>query len=182
MKMIPTEIPEVLIFEPEVFGDERGFFMETFRQSWLEDAGIPTFFVQDNHSLSRQGVLRGLHYQLTAPQGKLLRVIRGEVFDVAVDLRQGSATFGKSVTAILSSENKKIFWVPPGFAHGFLVLSEFAEFVYKCTEYYQPEDEHALLWNDPALNIPWPIEDFKDVTLSEKDRRALPLSKAPLYS
>lgn len=182
MKMILTDIPEVLIFEPDVFGDERGFFMETFRNSWLEDIGMPSNFVQDNHSMSRRGVLRGLHYQLEKPQGKLLRVIKGEVFDVAVDLRQGSTTFGKSVTAMLSSENKKIFWVPPGFAHGFLVLSEFAEFVYKCTEYYQPEDEHALLWNDPELNIPWPLDQIEELILSEKDKRALPLSKAPLYS
>jgi dTDP-4-dehydrorhamnose 3,5-epimerase len=182
MKIIQTKIPEVLIFEPKVLGDHRGFFMETFRQSWLEDAGIKANFVQDNHSLSRRGVLRGLHYQLQKPQGKLLRVISGEVFDVAVDLRQGSSTFGQSVTTILSADNKLIFWVPPGFAHGFLVLSEQAEFVYKCTTYYAPEDEHALLWNDSALNIAWPLDLTGEPQLSEKDRRALPLSKAPVYS
>ncbi len=182
MKIIRTALPDVLLFEPVVFGDERGFFMETFRQSWLQEAGIDASFVQDNHSASRRGVLRGLHYQLNKPQGKLLRVISGEVFDVAVDLREHSPSFGQAVCASLSADNKHIIWVPPGFAHGFLVLSERAEFVYKCTDYYQPQDEHSLLWNDPALAIDWPLDKTGEPILSEKDRLGLPLAKAPRYS
>lgn len=181
MNIIRTAIPEVLIFEPQLFGDRRGFFMESFRESWFENAGISARFVQDNHSLSTRGVLRGLHYQLQQPQGKLLRVIAGEVYDVVVDLRRHSPTFGQHVATRLSAENKYIFWVPPGFAHGFLVLSDSAEFVYKCTSYYAPEDEHSLLWNDPALNIPWPLDDIGEPTLSDKDRNALPLADAVLY-
>jgi dTDP-4-dehydrorhamnose 3,5-epimerase len=182
MKIIQTAVPDVLLIEPEVFGDERGFFMETFRQSWLQDVGIDASFVQDNHSASRRGVLRGLHYQLNKPQGKLLRVISGEVFDVAVDLREQSPSFGNTVCASLSAENKRILWVPPGFAHGFLVLSEKAEFVYKCTDYYQPQDEHSLLWNDPALAIGWPLDKTGEPMLSEKDQQGLPLASAPRYS
>ncbi len=181
MEIISTAIPGVLIFKPEVFGDERGFFMETYRASWLAEAGLPTDFVQDNHSASARGVLRGLHYQLQQPQGKLVRVLSGEVFDVAVDLRKNSPTFGQHVATVLSAENKLIFWVPPGFAHGFLVLSEQAEFVYKCTSYYAPEDEHALNWNDPQLNIPWPLEDIGEPTLSAKDRDASMLENSALY-
>lgn len=181
MNIIKTTIPEVLIFEPRLFGDKRGFFMESFRESWFQEAGIKVDFVQDNHSGSSKGVLRGLHYQLKQPQGKLLRVISGEVYDVVVDLRKHSATFGQHVATILSAENKNIFWVPPGFAHGFLVLSEHAEFVYKCTTYYAPDDEHSLLWNDRALNIPWPLDDIGEPTLSEKDRNATLLADAVLY-
>lgn len=167
MKMIKTSIPDLIVFEPKVFGDERGFFMETFRESFFKDLGLDTTFVQDNHSSSSKGVLRGLHYQIQKPQGKLVRVIAGEVYDVAVDLRKSSPTFGQHVGITLSAENKKIFWVPPGFAHGFLVLSERAEFVYKCTEYYAPEKERSLLWNDPALKIQWPLAE--GLELSAKD-------------
>lgn len=180
MKVIKTTIPDVLLFEPTVFGDERGFFMETFRESEFQQLGIDVKFVQDNHSSSSKGVLRGLHYQIHQPQGKLVRVIAGEVYDVAVDLRKSSPTFGQYVGAVLSSENKRIFWVPPGFAHGFLVLSDMAEFVYKCTEYYAPEHDRSLLWNDPALAIQWPIEG--DPELSEKDKAAKYLSQAEVYS
>tara|TARA_R100001163_G_scaffold62980_1_gene54316 strand:+ start:168 stop:716 length:549 start_codon:yes stop_codon:yes gene_type:complete len=182
VKISKTAIPDVLLFEPEVYGDARGFFMETFRQSWFADAGLDAEFVQDNHSASEKGVLRGLHFQLAKPQGKLIRVIHGEVFDVAVDLRRNSRYFGKTVTSILSAQNKKIFWIPPGFAHGFLVLSEKAEFVYKCTEYYAPDDEHSLLWNDPALAIEWPLDKIGEPKLSGKDREALTLAEVPLYS
>ena len=182
MDVIATAIEDVLIFKPKVFGDSRGFFMETFRQQIFEEQGLAYQFVQDNHSFSRQGVLRGLHYQLANPQGKLVRVIHGEVFDVAVDLRRSSGYFGKVVTATLSAQNKKIFWIPPGFAHGFLVLSEKAEFVYKCTEYYAPDDEHSLLWNDPALAIEWPLDKIGEPKLSGKDREALTLAEVPLYS
>tara|TARA_R110000772_G_scaffold30532_23_gene75761 strand:+ start:265 stop:813 length:549 start_codon:yes stop_codon:yes gene_type:complete len=181
MKIIKTAIPEVFIFEPRVFGDKRGFFMESYRESWFQEAGLKVDFVQDNHSGSGKGVLRGLHYQLKQPQGKLLRVISGEVYDVVVDLRKHSATFGQHVATVLSAENKHIFWVPPGFAHGFLVLSEHAEFVYKCSTYYAPDDEHSLLWNDPALNIPWPLDDIGEPTLSEKDRNAALLADAVVY-
>lgn len=180
MNVIKTNIPDVLLFEPTVFGDERGFFMETFRESEFQQLGIDVKFVQDNHSSSSKGVLRGLHYQINQPQGKLVRVIAGEVYDVAVDLRKSSPTFGRHVGAVLSSENKRVFWVPPGFAHGFLVLSDMAEFVYKCTEYYAPEHDRSLLWNDPALAIQWPIEG--DPELSEKDKAAKYLSQAEVYS
>ncbi len=178
MEIIKTAIPDVLILKPKVFGDERGFFMETYRQSWLSELGIESAFVQDNHSTSIKGVLRGLHYQLQQPQGKLVRVISGDVFDVAVDLRKNSATFGQHVATVLSAENKEIFWVPPGFAHGFLVLSEKAEFVYKCTTYYAPNDEHSILWNDPELNIPWPLDDIGEPNLSVKDQNASAFSDA----
>lgn len=160
MEVIATAIPDLLLFKPKVFGDERGFFLETFRESWFSERDIPVKFVQDNHSSSSRGVLRGLHYQIHNPQGKLVRVTVGEVYDVAVDLRKSSPTFGKSVGVYLSAENKHIFWMPPGFAHGFLVLSERAEFNYKCTEYYAPEHERSLLWNDPALKIDWPLGEM----------------------
>ncbi|MBN4075769.1 MAG: dTDP-4-dehydrorhamnose 3,5-epimerase [SAR86 cluster bacterium] len=182
MEIIKTAIPDVLLFKPKSFGDERGFFMETFRESWLENIGITANFIQDNHSASVKGVLRGLHYQLQQPQGKLVRVISGEVYDVAVDLRKNSPTFGQHVASILSAENKLVFWVPPGFAHGFLVLSDKAEFVYKCTSYYAPDDEHSLLWNDPKLGIPWPLEGIDEPALSAKDRKAASLSEAVLPS
>ncbi len=181
MEVIATAIPDLLLFKPKVFGDERGFFLETFRESWFSERDIPVKFVQDNHSSSSRGVLRGLHYQIHNPQGKLVRVTAGEVYDVAVDLRKSSPTFGKSVAVYLSAENKHIFWVPPGFAHGFLVLSERAEFNYKCTEYYAPEHERSLLWNDPALKIEWPMGDINQPTLSAKDQNALPLTQAEIF-
>ena len=170
MNVIKTKLKDCVIIEPRVFGDERGFFLETFQADrYVDLAGISLPFVQDNHSRSSKGVLRGLHFQKTKPQGKLVRVVRGEVYDVAVDLRSGSATYGQWEAVILSEENKTQFWVPPGFAHGFVVLSETADFEYKCTDYYDPSDEGSLLWNDPNLNIPWPIDNPK---LSEKDANA----------
>jgi dTDP-4-dehydrorhamnose 3,5-epimerase len=180
MNIIDTAIPDVKIFEPKVFGDERGFFVETFRQSHFEDLGLDVQFVQDNHSSSSKGVLRGLHYQIQKPQGKLVRVTAGEVYDVAVDLRKSSPTFGQHVGVHLSAENKKIFWVPPGFAHGFLVLSDMAEFVYKCTEYYAPEHDRSLLWSDPELNIQWPFDGEPE--LSEKDMAAKLLASAEVFA
>jgi len=179
MKVIKTAINDVLIFEPTVFGDERGFFMETFRESEFRELGLNVQFVQDNHSLSSKGVLRGLHYQIRQAQGKLVRVIAGEVYDVAVDLRKNSATFGQHVGVHLSAENKHIFWVPPGFAHGFVVLSEKAEFIYKCTEYYAPEHELSLLWNDPQLNINWPLAGEPE--LSNKDQKGVLMADAEVY-
>ncbi len=169
MKVIDTAIPDVKIIEPKVFGDERGFFLETFHlKRYQEMLGINLDFVQDNHSRSTKGVLRGLHFQKTKPQGKLVRVVRGEVFDVAVDIRKGSPTFGEWDGVILSEENKRQFWVPPGFAHGFLVLSDIADFEYKCTDYYDQSDEEVLIWNDPMLSIKWPAtKDF--IKISKKD-------------
>lgn len=173
MNVIKTKLKDCMIIEPKVFGDERGFFLETFQlDRYAELVGITVPFVQDNHSRSSKGVLRGLHFQKTKPQGKLVRVVRGEVYDVAVDIRPGSPTYGQWEAVILSEENKIQFWVPPGFAHGFVVLSEIADFEYKCTSYYEPLDEGSLLWNDPDLDIPWPIEKPK---LSEKDMKALKL-------
>lgn len=174
MNVIKTKLQHCVIIEPEVFGDERGFFLETFQADRYADlAKITLDFVQDNHSRSSKGVLRGLHFQKTRPQGKLVRVVKGEVYDVAVDIRQGSPTFGQWEAVILSEENKKQFWVPPGFAHGFVVLSDIADFEYKCTDYYDPSDEGSILWNDPELNIPWPIEN---PNLSAKDKSAQRLS------
>ncbi|MBM7037704.1 dTDP-4-dehydrorhamnose 3,5-epimerase [Vibrio ulleungensis] len=171
MKVIDTKIPDVKIIEPSVFGDERGFFMETWQQKKFEDlvTGKPTWFVQDNHSKSNKGTLRGLHYQTKNTQGKLVRVISGEVFDVAVDIRQGSPTFGQWVGEFLSAENKRQLWVPEGFAHGFYVTSEEAEFVYKCTDYYNPKYEVSILWNDTELAIDWPITDHGQPNTSLKD-------------
>ncbi|MDB9907255.1 dTDP-4-dehydrorhamnose 3,5-epimerase [Gammaproteobacteria bacterium] len=170
MKVVKTKLHDCVIIEPKVFGDERGFFLETFQvERYAELAGITLPFVQDNHSRSSKAVLRGLHYQKTKPQGKLVRVVRGQVYDVAVDIRQGSSTFGQWEGVILSDENKKQFWVPAGFAHGFVVLSETADFEYKCTDYYDPSDEGSILWNDPDLNIPWPTDI---PNLSEKDANA----------
>ncbi|WP_108652490.1 dTDP-4-dehydrorhamnose 3,5-epimerase [Dongshaea marina] len=180
MNIIKTEIPDVLIIEPKVFGDERGFFFESYNQKQFEAAiGRSVEFVQDNHSKSARGVLRGLHYQL-APhaQGKLVRCVAGEVFDVAVDIRQGSATFGQWVGAHLSAENKQQMWIPAGFAHGFVTLSETAEFLYKTTDYYAPHSERCIAWNDSTLNISWPF-DFEPL-LAEKDRLAPPFDKAEL--
>ena len=180
MKIIPKAIDEVLLLEPAVYGDERGYFMETFRASTFRESGREFTFVQDNQSRSKRGTLRGLHYQLQYPQVKVVRVTSGEVFDVAVDIRRSSSTFGSWVGETLSSENKKQLWVPPGFAHGFLVLSDEAELLYKCTDYYNPDDEHCLLWNDPELNIAWPSIDVEPI-LSEKDQAAMILTKAMVY-
>ncbi|EEY50283.1 dTDP-4-dehydrorhamnose 3,5-epimerase [Vibrio cholerae] len=177
MKVIETDIPDVKIIEPTVFGDERGFFMETWNQKRFEElvTGKPTLFVQDNHSKSKKGILRGLHYQTENTQGKLVRVVSGEVFDVAVDIRKDSPTFGKWVGVYLSAENKRQLWVPEGFAHGFYVTSEEAEFVYKCTDYYNPKAEVSIRWNDEKLAIEWPISTKPQ--LSEKDTQALQLAK-----
>lgn len=165
-----TSLLDCVIIEPKVFGDERGFFLEAFHASRYADiAGIKLPFVQDNHSRSSKGVLRGLHFQKTKPQGKLVRVVKGEVFDVAVDIRKESNTFGKWEGIILSESNKKQFWVPPGFAHGFVVLSDIADFEYKCTDYYDPSDEGSILWSDPDLNIHWPLTN---PILSNKDANA----------
>jgi dTDP-4-dehydrorhamnose 3,5-epimerase len=180
VKVIPTEIPGVLIIEPKVFGDERGFFLETFHAKRYADAGIPGPFVQDNYSRSVKGTLRGLHFQEPLPQGKLVQVIAGAVYDVAVDIRKGSPTFGKHVGVELSSENKRQFWVPPGFAHGFYVLSESADFQYKCTALYAPEHERSIIWNDPDLAIPWPVSGTPK--LSAKDAAAPRLKDAPVLA
>lgn len=171
MKIIDTSIPEIKIIEPKVFGDERGFFLETFQaKKYQAIIGDNLTFVQDNHSRSSKGVLRGLHFQKTKPQGKLVRVVTGEVFDVAVDIRKGSPTFGKWEGVLLSGDNKRQFWVPPGFAHGFVVLSATADFEYKCTDYYDPNDEGAIKWDDPDIAIDWPF-DFEP-SLSAKDELA----------
>jgi len=168
MNIVPTAIPDLLIIEPKVFGDDRGFFLESFNQKlWEEKTGLKTVFVQDNHSRSSRNVLRGLHYQIQHPQGKLVRVTTGEVFDVAVDMRKASPTFGSSVCVVLSAENKRQLWVPEGFAHGFLVVSEIAEFLYKTTDYWYPEFERSLLWNDPDLAIDWPLSG--EPILAKKD-------------
>ncbi|GFE69796.1 dTDP-4-dehydrorhamnose 3,5-epimerase [Chroococcus sp. FPU101] len=180
MKVISTDIPDVLIIEPQVYGDERGFFFESFNiRTFKEKTGLDVEFVQDNHSRSFQNVLRGLHYQIQQPQGKLVRVVVGEVFDVAVDLRESSPTFGKWVSCLLSEENKRQFWIPPGFAHGFLVLSDYADFLYKTTNYYAPQYDRTLLWNDPKVGIDWPITG--EAILSEKDQVGQPLEKAEIF-
>lgn len=181
MKYFETEIPDVKVIEPDVYGDERGFFMETFRQSEFEEQCCRVSFVQDNHSRSNQGILRGLHYQVKQPQGKLVRVISGEVFDVAVDLRKSSRTYGKWVGVFLSEHNKRQLWVPEGFAHGFYVTSESAEFVYKCTNYYSPENERSILWNCPEIGIEWPLVNDVLPTLSAKDQDGKNLSQADTY-
>ena len=166
MNIIKTLLPGVLVLEPKLHGDSRGFFLETWREDTLKEAGIDERFVQDNHSRSTRGILRGLHYQLTQPQGKLVRVARGAVFDVALDVRKGSPTFGQWTGATLDEESMRMMYIPPGFAHGFVVLSEIADFIYKCTDYYHSESEQGILWNDPAIGIEWPIDD---VRLSERD-------------
>ncbi|HIF9387714.1 TPA: dTDP-4-dehydrorhamnose 3,5-epimerase [Photobacterium damselae] len=175
MNVIETDIPDVKIIEPAVFGDERGFFMETWNQKKFEElvTGKPTQFVQDNHSKSKKGILRGLHYQTENTQGKLVRVVSGEVFDVAVDIRKNSPTFGKWVGVYLSAENKRQLWVPEGFAHGFYVTSDEAEFVYKCTDFYNPKAEVSIRWDDEMINIHWPIKG--KIILSEKDRNGIKL-------
>jgi dTDP-4-dehydrorhamnose 3,5-epimerase len=180
MNVKPTSIPDVLLIEPKVFGDERGFFFESFSQrQWQQATGLNTAFVQHNHSRSLKNVLRGLHYQVQQPQGKLVRVVQGEVFDVAVDIRRSSPTFGQWAGEILSAENKRQLWVPEGFAHGFLVLSESAEFLYQTTNYYAPEHERAIIWNDPDLNIVWPLAG--EPNLSAKDRQAKSFREADLF-
>ncbi|WP_105103506.1 dTDP-4-dehydrorhamnose 3,5-epimerase [Microbulbifer pacificus] len=169
MKVIATSIPDVKIIEPQIIGDERGFFLETFRHEFFNRECAERTFVQDNHSRSGRGTLRGLHYQTDKAQGKLVRVIAGEVFDVAVDLRKRSPTFGQWVGVRLSADNRRQLWVPEGFAHGFYVTSEYAEYVYKCTDYYAPECEHALFWNDPDIGIDWPLINDEPPRLSTKD-------------
>lgn len=180
MKVIGTGIEGLTILEPRVFGDDRGFFLESWNAATFRDAGLDLQFVQDNHSRSARGVLRGLHFQNPDPQGKLVRVTRGCVWDVAVDLRRSSSTFGRSFGVELSATNKRMFWVPPGFAHGFVCLEDDTDFLYKCTAPYQPAHEHALLWNDPALAIAWPIEGL-ELQLSNKDRAGLPLSQVEAF-
>ncbi|MFA7097459.1 MAG: dTDP-4-dehydrorhamnose 3,5-epimerase [Gammaproteobacteria bacterium] len=181
MKAVPTAIPDVLIIEPQVFGDERGFFFESFNQKRFDElVGRPVRFVQDNHSRSKKNVLRGLHYQIQQPQGKLVRVCVGEVFDVAVDLRRSSPTFGNWIGVRLSAENKRQLWIPEGFAHGFVVLSDHAEFLYKTTDYWAPQHERTIAWNDPDLAIEWPIDE--EPILAAKDAAGLPFSRAECYS
>ncbi len=175
----PLAIPDVLLLEPKVVGDERGFFLEFYNQRVFRDLGITPNFVQDNHSHSRKNVLRGLHYQVRAPQGKLIRVLSGAIWDVAVDIRKNSPTFGKWVSEELSSQNKKMLWIPGGFAHGFVVTSDTADIIYKVTDFYSPADERSILWNDPQLGIPWPITG--EPTLSAKDRAGTPFRQAELF-
>ncbi|MGH8850649.1 MAG: dTDP-4-dehydrorhamnose 3,5-epimerase [Casimicrobiaceae bacterium] len=179
MKVTPTELPEVLLLEPTVFGDGRGFFFESYNRRALAEAGIDAEFVQDNHSRSACGVLRGLHYQIEHAQGKLVRVTEGEVFDVAVDLRRSSPRFGCWTAAMLSAQNRRMLWIPPGFAHGFLVVSDSAEFLYKTTEYWYPQHERSLLWSDPALGIPWPLSGAP--TMAAKDAAGRPLAQVDAY-
>jgi len=182
MDVVTTCLPDVRILRPRVFGDDRGFFMETFRDSEFRENVADVSFVQDNHSRSGKGVLRGLHYQIRQPQGKLVRVIAGQVFDVAVDIRKSSPHFGRWTGAVLSAENKDMFWVPPGFAHGFYVMSDHAEFVYKCTRYYAPEHERVILWNDPSIEIEWPLSGLDLPVLSSKDENGALLKDAEVFS
>jgi dTDP-4-dehydrorhamnose 3,5-epimerase len=179
MKVTPTSLADVLLIEPRVFGDARGFFFESYNRKAMVAAGIDVEFVQDNHSRSARGVLRGLHYQIEHAQGKLVRVVSGEVYDVAVDMRRSSPTFGRSIGMKLSADEKQTLWIPPGFAHGFLVLSDAAEFLYKTTDYWYPQFERSLLWNDSALGIEWPLTQAP--TLAAKDAAATPLSLADAY-
>lgn len=181
MEVVETNIPDVKLIEPKVFGDERGFFMETWNEKTFREAGINSTFVQDNHSRSVKNTLRGLHYQIRQPQGKLVRVTRGEVFDVAVDLRSNSATFGHWVGEHLSEENNRMLWVPPGFAHGFLVTSDTADFQYKCTDFYAPEHERSIHWADKTLAITWPTPAEIEPLVSEKDRAGSSLEEAEIY-
>jgi len=181
MKITPTAIPEVLIIEPKVFGDERGFFFESYnRRQFAELIGRDVNFVQDNHSRSVKNVLRGLHYQIRQPQGKLVRVVQGAVFDVVVDIRRSSPTFGQHVTEELSAENKRMLWIPEGFAHGFVVISDTAEFLYKTTDYWAPEFERSIAWNDPAIAINWPIQG--EPALSAKDQHGKLLEETELFA
>lgn len=181
MKYTPLGIPDIVLIEPQVFGDDRGFFMETWREDEFRTSVADFSFVQDNHSKSSQGILRGLHYQIKQPQGKLVRVLSGKVFDVAVDIRKSSPTFGKWTGAALSSDNKAMLWVPPGFAHGFYVISKEAEFIYKCTDYYAPEHEQSIKWNDPDLAIDWPLIPGTQPLLSPKDDAGVSFKSAEIY-
>ena len=180
MNIIPTNLPGVIVIEPKVYVDKRGFFLETFREDVLLQAGINVHFVQDNHTRSSQGVLRGLHYQMTQTQGKLVRVAAGSVFDVVVDVRSSSPTFGQWYGTELNEDNIKMIYVPPGFAHGFVVLSETTDFIYKCTDYYHPESEQGIAWDDPDLNIDWPIAEIAEkISLSDKDKQNVKLKDQP---
>lgn len=181
MEFIPLEIPEVILIKPKIFRDNRGFFLESWQKKHFSEAGLDLSFVQDNHSRSSKNVLRGIHYQIQQPQGKLIRAIVGEVFDVAVDLRKSSLTFGKWVSAVLSADNFNMLWIPPGFGHGFIVTSDFAEFVYKATDYYAPAYERSIVWNDPEIAIDWPLNGAEPI-LSEKDRNGNLLKDAEVYS
>ena len=181
MQFIPTELPEVIVIEPRVVQDARGFFMETYQAREFAQAGIEANFVQDNHSRSTRNTLRGLHYQIRHAQGKLVRVVAGEIFDAAVDIRRSSATFGRAVCTLLSAGNKRQVWVPPGFAHGFYVSSDWAEVVYKTSDYYDPGAERSILWNDPAIGVPWPISAGTLPTLSARDAAGKLLSEAETY-
>ncbi|GAC1421000.1 MAG: dTDP-4-dehydrorhamnose 3,5-epimerase [Acidobacteriaceae bacterium] len=179
MQVVQTTLKDVMVLEPKVFGDERGFFFESYNEATFASLGLPTHFLQDNHSGSRKGVLRGLHYQLHQPQGKVVRALKGEIFDVAVDIRRTSPDFGRWFGVVLSAENKKQLWIPPGFAHGFLVLTEFAEVAYKATELYAPAHERSILWNDPAIGIEWPLDG--EPTLSGKDQAGSLLKDAEVF-
>jgi dTDP-4-dehydrorhamnose 3,5-epimerase len=181
MELIPTEIEGLLIVEPRVFGDERGFFLESWNRHTFAQLGLDVDFVQDNHSRSARGVLRGLHYQQPNPQGKLVRVVAGRAWDVAVDLRAGSPTYGRWVGVELSAENKRMFWVPPGFAHGFVSLEDGTDFLYKCTAFYDPANEHSLMWNDPKVGIDWPLEGVEP-QLSAKDKVGRPLHEVEAFA
>ena len=181
MNIIPTSIPDLILIEPKVFGDKRGFFLESYHEIQFSKAGISSHFVQDNHSGSRQGILRGLHYQIRQAQGKLVRVVVGEIFDVAVDLRKSAPTFGQWVGCTLSAQNKHQLWIPPGFAHGFYVLSEWAEVLYKATDFYAPEHERTLLWNDADIGINWPLISETEPALSAKDIQGKPFSQIEVY-
>jgi len=181
MEYLRTSVPDVVILQPKVFGDERGFFLETFRADEFAEECANVTFVQDNHSGSRQGILRGLHYQIQHAQGKLVRAVAGKIFDVAVDIRRGSPTFGRWVGEVISAENRRQIWIPAGFAHGFYVMSDWAEVFYKATDYYAPAFERSILWNDPALQIDWPLVDGHLPILSEKDKAAALLQNAEIY-
>ncbi len=184
MKATSTALSEVVLLEPKVFGDERGFFLESYSERTFQQLGLPTRFVQDNHSKSLRGVLRGLHYQLGTPQGKLIRVLQGEIYDVAVDLRQSSPTFGRYAGELLDSVQRRMLWIPPGFAHGFLVLSDVAEVAYKASEFYAPESERSLLWNDPQIGIEWPLHLIgpEGPILSQKDAEGTALQTAEVFA
>jgi len=181
MHFSTTRLPDVILIKPKVFSDQRGFFVETFRQSIFREAGISDTFVQDNHSLSQRGTLRGLHYQIRQVQGKLIRVVAGEIFDVVVDIRRSSPTFGQWVGVVLSAENKHQIWIPPGFAHGMYVLGDGAEVIYKMTDYYAPEWERTLLWNDPEIGVEWPLIEGLELVINEKDRQGNLLRDAEIF-
>ncbi len=181
MEFVPTRLPDVILIRPKVFEDPRGFFMDSWHQELFEQEGISTSFVQDSHSGSVAGTIRGLHYQIKQAQGKLIRVVKGEAFDVAVDIRKSSQDFGQWAGEVMSAENRKMIWIPPGFAHGFLVLSKSAEFEYKCTDYYAPEHERTLQWDDPDIGIDWPLLEQQKPILSDKDQLGLPLKDAEVY-